>query len=366
MFDASYYRSIVSGKKRGPVALLLRVGLACAEPFYRIGVGWRNRQFDSGKRETFRVEVRVISVGNLTVGGTGKTPMVEWLARWFRSRNLRVAIISRGYGAEAGSQNDEALELEQKLPDVPHLQNPDRVEAANTAIEELESQVIVLDDAFQHRRIHRDLNIVLIDALEPFGYGHLLPRGLLREPARNLSRGDVVVLSRSDAVDETTRSRIRERVKSLAPDVDWVEVTHRPECYLSATGTEMELESLTGKRVIAFCGIGNPDGFRHTLREIGVEVIAFREFPDHHAYGRDDVTELAAWAEESGADAAICTHKDIVKLGTEQLGNCPLLALRIGLAISNGEADLTKHLEDIADQKDADASASASEFEDSP
>ena len=129
----------------------------------------------------------VISVGNITTGGTGKTPMVAWLARWFRNQDVRVALVSRGYRAEAEGQNDEARELATLLPDVPHLQNPDRVAAARIAIDELETQLIILDDGFQHRRIHRDLEIVLIDALQPFGFGHVLPRGLLREPLRGLA-----------------------------------------------------------------------------------------------------------------------------------------------------------------------------------
>jgi len=359
MFDANYFRALVSGHERGLRASILRTGLSLAEPFYRVGVRWRNRQFDSGKREIHRVDVPVISVGNLTVGGTGKTPMVEWLARWFRERGVRVALISRGYGAEAGSLNDEALELEEKLPDVPHLQNPDRVEAAKTAIEELETQLIVLDDAFQHRRIHRDLNIVLIDALEPFGYGHLLPRGLLREPIANLKRADVIALSRSDAVDEATRTKIRARAMKHAPQAAWLEVMHRPQSLLSTAGKENQIDSLKGQRVAAFCGIGNPAGFRHTLGELGADVVDFREFPDHHSYQRSDIDSLSAWARELHLDAVICTHKDLVKVGVERMGDCPLFALRIGLAISQGAEALTQRLESIADaiaQVEADAS----------
>jgi tetraacyldisaccharide 4'-kinase len=327
---------------------MLRAGLALGEPFYRCGVRWRNRQFDTGKREVQRVDVPVISVGNLTVGGTGKTPMVEWLARWFRERGVRVALISRGYGAEAGARNDEALELEQKLPDVPHLQNPDRVEAARTAIDEFETQLILLDDAFQHRRIHRDLNIVLIDALEPFGYGHLLPRGLLREPVASLNRADVIVLSRSDAVDEAARAMIRSTAMKHAPQATWLEVAHRPQSLLSSAGEELAIDSLHGQRVAAFCGIGNPAGFRHTLGELGADVVGFREFPDHHAYQRGDIDALSSWARDLRADAIICTHKDLVKVGVEQLGACPLFALRIGLAVSHGAEALTQRLDAIA------------------
>ena len=117
--------------------------------------------------------------------------MVEWIARWFRRHNVRVSIVSRGYRAEEGGRNDEARELEQKLPDVPHVQNPDRVAAAQIAVEELETQLIVLDDGFQHRRLARDVDIVLLDALEPFGFEHVFPRGTLREPLAGLRRADV-------------------------------------------------------------------------------------------------------------------------------------------------------------------------------
>src|SRR5207244_12530469 len=128
-------------------------------------------------------------------GGTGKTPCAEFVARFFRQLDLRVALLSRGYGSQAG-RNDEALVLEENLPDVPHLQGPDRAALAQVAVEELDSEILVLDDGFQHRRLHRDLDIVLIDATCPWGYGHLLPRGLLREPISSLKRAHVAMLTR--------------------------------------------------------------------------------------------------------------------------------------------------------------------------
>ena len=197
---------------------------------YYLGVQIRNRRYNKPSAVT-EVDIPVISVGNITTGGTGKTPVVQWLASRLREMDRRVAIVSRGYGAEAGAQNDEAMELELSLPDVPHLQNPDRIEAARTAIEELESQSIVLDDGFQHRRLGRDLDIVLLDALEPFGYGHLLPRGLLREPLSNLERADWIGLSRADQVDEETRSAIQQESQRRAPNCGWFEVIHRPTCW---------------------------------------------------------------------------------------------------------------------------------------
>jgi len=331
-----------------------RTLFSVAELPYGLAVAWRNRQFDTGRRTTHPVGVPVISVGNLTVGGTGKTPMVEWLAKWFRRHGIRVVVISRGYGAQLGSRNDEALELAQKLPDVPHLQNPDRVEAAETAIEEFNSQLIILDDAFQHRRIHRDLNLVLIDALEPFGYGHLLPRGLLREPIAGLRRADAVVLTRADAVSAEVCEQIQSQVSAWAGDAVWIEVAHQPVTLRNHSGQEKTLDPLPANRIAAFCGIGNPAGFRHSLTACGFDIVGFREFPDHHAFDRDDLESLDAWVRELNVDAAICTHKDLVKIGTDSIGTgstdtgstgkCPLWALQIGMEILDGGEQLEARL----------------------
>ena len=322
----------------------MRCGLRLAELPYTWAVRWRNRRYDTGAAKVHRVDVPVVSVGNLTLGGTGKTPMVEWLARWFRQRDVRVAIISRGYGAEAGSQNDEALELQQKLPDVPHLQDPDRVAAAKRAIAESRCQLILLDDAFQHRRIGRDLDIVLLDATEPFGFGHVFPRGTLREPIAGLRRADVVALSRADVLDRPQREEIWRTVRRHAPRAAHIEVAHAARALISSGGEEEPLESLQGRPVAAFCGIGNPAGFRHTLRTCGYLVADFREFPDHHAYGRSDIESLTGWADGLDVAAVLCTHKDLVKLGVDQLGSRPLRAIRIGLELLAGQAVLEAKL----------------------
>ncbi|HEX3999666.1 MAG TPA: tetraacyldisaccharide 4'-kinase [Pirellulales bacterium] len=340
----SQFRALVSGEQRGIQATLLRGLMRAAEVPYSLAVQWRNRQYDRGRKPVERVGVPVISVGNLTLGGTGKTPLVEWLARWFRERNVRVTIISRGYGAEAGSRNDEALELEQKLPDVPHVQNPDRVAAARMAIEEFDCQLILLDDAFQHRRIHRDVNIVVIDGLEPFGFGHVFPRGTLREPLSGLCRADVVVLSRADLIESPERETIRRAVVQQAPQAIWLEASHRPEKLLSASGRTQPLSALSGRPVAAFCGVGNPVGFRHTLSGIGCRLAAMREFPDHFSYRRDDIDSLSRWGAELPVEAIVCTHKDLVKIGLDQLGPRPLWAVVIGLAISAGRGELESRL----------------------
>jgi len=292
-----------------------------------------------------RAGVPVVSVGNLTLGGTGKTPMVEWLARWFRQRDVAVTIISRGYGAAAGSCNDEALELRRKLPDVPHLQDPDRVAAARAAVEEFNCRVILLDDAFQHRRIARDIDIVMLDALEPFGFGHVFPRGTLREPVGGLRRADFVALSRADMLEPAGREALRREVRRHAPDAKWLEVAHAPRGLISSSGRREAVESLRGRPVAAFCGLGNPPGFRHTLEDCGLEPVELREFPDHHRYSRADVESLTGWAERLDVAAVLCTLKDLVKLPAEQLGSRPLWAVEIGLDILAGRQLLEQSLQ---------------------
>ncbi|MBI1901473.1 MAG: tetraacyldisaccharide 4'-kinase [Planctomycetia bacterium] len=337
---ASDLCELLSGQRRGLRAALLRGLLSLGELPYRVVVGWRNWRHDRSASKSQKVAVPVVSVGNLTVGGTGKTPMVALLARWYRRRGVRVAVVSRGYGAEEGQRNDEAMELELRLPDVPQMQNPDRVAGAQAAIEEFQCQLVLLDDGFQHRRLRRDLDIVLLDATEPFGFGHLLPRGLLREPVSSLRRAHVVVLSRADAIEPARREEIRARVRRYAPNAVWVEASHAPEALVNSAGEARPPADVRGKRVLAFCGIGNPGAFRSTLQSLGAEVAAFREFPDHHAYVREDIAALAQAARECSADLAVCTRKDFVKIRADRLGNATLWALQIDLSITTGQAGL--------------------------
>jgi tetraacyldisaccharide 4'-kinase len=333
--DRAGYLRLIRGQTPGPVAAAARLGLLGLSGGYRLAVGLRNRAYDAGRAPAGRASVPVVSVGNLTLGGTGKTPMVEWVCRRFRERGLRVAILSRGYGRGEGL-NDEGRVLEENLPDVPHLQDADRVRLAGIAVEELESEVLVLDDGFQHRRLARDLDIVLLDALEPFGLGWLSPRGLLREPVGSLRRAGVVVLSRADLVDAVTRAAIRTEAERRAGPLRWAEARHAPRD-LFVSGSEPEpLDRLAGARVAAFCGLGNPEGFRRTLEELGVAPADFRAFPDHHPYNARDVADLGTWAREHGAELVLTTQKDLVKVRTAALGGIPLRALRIGLEVTAG------------------------------
>jgi tetraacyldisaccharide 4'-kinase len=326
---------LVRGQTKGPAADLARLGLGLAAVGYRAGVSLRNQAFDRGWKHTSRAEVPVVSVGNLTLGGTGKTPMVEWLARWYRRRGVRVAIVSRGYG-QSGGVNDEGLVLEENLPDVPHLQDPDRVKLAAIAVEELDTQLIILDDGFQHRRLARDVDLVMLDALEPFGLGRLFPRGLLREPPSSLLRASAVVLSRADLIGPDARRAIRRKVEDLAGSVPFIESRHAPQDLVDGEGNSTPLDELSGRSVAAFCGIGNPEGFRRTVGSRVGRFLDLKVFPDHHSYTAADVSALASWAGEQKANLVLTTQKDLVKLRTLMLGAVPLRALRIGLEITEG------------------------------
>ena len=349
LLDPAEFRELVSGRKKGLGAAALRCALRLAEIPYGTAVRLRNRRYDTNPARTTNVGIPVVSVGNLTLGGTGKTPMVAWAARWFRGQDVRVCVISRGYGSDEDGQNDESRELGAKLPDVPIVENPNRVEAAEMAIEEFGTQLILLDDAFQHRRIGRDLDIVLLDALEPFGFDHVFPRGTLREPVRGLARADAVVLSRAGLLDAEAKRAVRDRVAEIAPDAVWAEAAHAPQALLAADGTSHPLDTLEGKTPLAFCGIGNPQGFRHTLEEIRCRPVEFLPFPDHHRYTREDVDRLRKLADEKKANAFVCTHKDLVKLDVTELDGWPVYAVEIGIRFLEGEAGLTELLKKLVE-----------------
>jgi tetraacyldisaccharide 4'-kinase len=346
-FSGNHYRALVRGERRGLWPGLQRGALWMASIPYGWATRLRNGLYDRSWKRTDRAGVPVVSVGNLTLGGTGKTPCVEFVARFYRGLDMRVALLSRGYGSATGC-NDEALVLEENLPDVPHLQGADRVAMARVAVEELESEVLVLDDGFQHRRLERNLDIVLVDATDPWGGGFLFPRGLLREAPAGLRRAGMVVLTRSDQADLAERTRIREVVARFAPAVPVVESSHQPVDLANSDQARAPLGLLRQRPVAAFCGIGNPDAFRRTLEILGAPVTAFRTYADHHAYTRPDVDDLRTWARQQAMDCAIVTtQKDLVKLRLTHLSGRELWALRIRLHVTDGQAVLDRKLQQV-------------------
>ena len=334
---------IISGRRKGLMPATVRGLLWMVTPFYSLAIYLRNKKYTQNLESVTHVDVPVISIGNLTTGGTGKTPMVIWVCRKLRNANQRVAVISRGYGSKTNDAgvampNDEALEMQRRLPDVPQLQDPDRIKSALIAIEELETQCIVLDDGFQHRRLHRDLDVVLIDATNPFGYGYVLPRGLLREPVKNLKRADVVVVTRCEQVEA-------EKINSI---VSTIQLHSKDDCILCQSqtiatawiqydGRSTPIEHLSDEPVFACCAIGNPDSFLATARQAGANIVGSHFFDDHHQYSRADLEQIIAMAQQSGASRVICTHKDLVKIAVNQFGGVPIFALQADVALISGE-----------------------------
>lgn len=333
MYDA--YINTISGRKRGFAAACARGVLSICQPVYQSAVQYRNWRFDQPHRSV-AVAVPVISVGNLTTGGTGKTPVVAWIVNRLVQQGRRPGILSRGYKSLDGSANDEKRLLDRLCPGVPHVQNPDRIAGANEVITRHGCDVLVLDDGFQHRRLRRDLDVVLIDALNSWGYGHVLPRGLLREPKSALRRASIVLITRSESCDPESMFELRQEI-SRHTTAAIVTTAFRPQALVDAQGTATSLRSIHEQRILAFCGIGNPDGFRGTLAAIdprlaNVEPVSF---PDHHHYGEADLQRIANSARSTKAQLLLTTEKDLVKL-SESIAGVPVRAVRIGLEITDG------------------------------
>ena len=349
------------------MASLLRGLLSGCEVPYAAVMQVRNRLYDSGCLPVRGVDVPVISVGNLTLGGTGKTPMVAWLTQWALSQKMFPGLISRGYRkGDSQRLNDEGMELAIRYPNVPHLQLVDRYAAAVQMLGERKVDLLILDDAFQHRRMKRDLDIVLLDSQDPFGGGHIFPRGLLRESVRSLARAQVVLLSRADLVPESRRQEIREQVAKITPAAVWGEIAHRPSVLVSSfritPHDDSQINSdqsgffgqrtapvdfLTGKRVFAFSGIAKPEAFRKTLTSCQAEIVKFTPLSDHHDFTSLEIERLSQEAKVSEADLVVCTMKDLVKIRKRTLGGKELWALAIGIDFLQGENEFNEVLMNV-------------------
>lgn len=333
MSRTSFYHRLVAGET-GVATLPLRALLRAAESVYAFGVARRNARFDLG-HNVHQVSAPVISVGNITVGGTGKTPIVVDVLRRLRDLRLRLAVVSRGYGAGNGSWNDEAKLVQRRFPDVILVCDADRVRGARTAIAQ-GANVIVLDDGFQHRRLARDLDLVAVDATRPFGYGHLLPLGLLREPVSSLRRADLILLTRCDQVSRESLATTEAEIRRAAPDAPLVRSRHGVTGLERVDGTPANVD-LRGKRVVLFAGIARPEQFQETVRSLGAIVVGVHWWPDHHEYRAGDLTALLSPTRSSTFDFLLTTEKDAVKLSDLHApSNTPILVLRVDIDFPDG------------------------------
>ena len=353
------FYDLVSGKKNGMAATALRIGLRLLEMPYSTVVSARNVLYDKHILPTRRFAIPIISVGNLSLGGTGKSPMVAWLCRFWIERNLRPGIISRGYQKATAEGNDEFLEMLHRFPNIPHIQHKDRATAIQQLLQTEPVDVIILDDAFQHRRVERNVDMVLLDATAPFGFGHIFPRGTLRESWESLRRADMVLLSRSDLVSEAERQKIRQQVLRINPNIIWGETIHVPTSFVSLESLdEKPIESLCGQSALAFCGIGNPAAFRKTLERCGVHVAKLMPFPDHYRFTATDANLLVQAARELGTDTLLCTMKDFVKLHRSDFSGMSLCAVSMEIRFTVGESAVGECLRAVTESPNLNMSGS--------
>lgn len=303
----------------GPLCAVARAALAALAVPYGVVARRRLAAYDPGRRTPTRLPVRVVCVGNLTAGGTGKTPFVAWLARRALAAGRRPAVLSRGYGPRpAGAAlSDEGLVLRDLLGDGVVLhEDPDRVRGGRALLAvHPEVDLVLLDDGFQHRRLARDVDVVLLDATNPFGHGHGLPRGLLREPVEGLARAHVVVLTRTERATPEALDALDARVAALAPAARRARARTVPRALVrAADGADLPLRALAGTPVFAWAGIGNPRAFEALLEDLGARVVGRRFERDHRAIGPGDAEAVVREARACGAALVVVTRKDLVKL----------------------------------------------------
>lgn len=362
------------GSMRSPASTLAQrlwlAVLGAATGGYRVGVEVRDRTFAAGLRRIRRLPCPVVSIGNLTVGGTGKTPCTIALAQRLRAWGQAPGILLRGYGRHVSgvtvaaddqevcsrweAVGDEAMLLARRLPGVPVVVGASRFEAGQEALRRFRLNVLLLDDGFQHRQLHRDLDLILVDATDPFGGGRLLPRGRLREPVSGLGRGHAIVLSRADQASDLPG--LRRCLEQIVPGVPQILARHRPVRLMRFTeGEQYPLASLTGRRVLAVSGIANPAGFHRTLADLGAAMVGRLTFLDHHPYEPGDLARMSQAARETEAEWIVITEKDHVRmtgmgLAPGEAGRAlrPVMVLGVDLEIMEGaealDALLLRHV----------------------
>lgn len=337
------------GVAPSPVVAAVARGAAA---LYGAGAASRRAWYQRGWGRVMRLPAPVISVGNLAVGGTGKTPLVAYLARELQKKGLKVVILSRGYGGQSRQATcisdgfrvlvrppvagDEAFLLARDLPGVPVYTGRCRYEAGLLAWRRHQPDLFLLDDGLQHFQLHRDLELVLLDAEEPLGNGRLLPAGPLRESPEVLQLADILVLSRYRP--ERHQGTLA-RLSTQFPGQEILTASIQPEgLYRYPGGERLPFTALGATPVLAFAGLARPQVFRETLTELEAKLTGWRAFPDHHPYRDDDIQELVATAQAGGAKALLTTAKDWARLGGEWHQSLPLLVLEVAAHLEPWEA----------------------------
>jgi len=373
--NSQTYTKLISSSETNVGAAVLRSLLTIPEIIYSGAIKLRNYLYSKQLLKTYQVGARVISVGNITTGGTGKTPFVIWLYKQIthnsklKTQNYKCAILTRGYKTRHAScgmrraenerntqyairntQIDEPAILAKNCPMAKVIVNPDRVAGATLAIDKFGADILIMDDGFQHRRLHRDLDIVMIDATCPLGYGRMLPAGLLREPISALKRADAAVITRCDQATPNELNTLEETLLKQNANLVIARTIHAPTYARAANDEEISLEKLKEKKIFAFCGIGNPQAFLKTIKALGAELIGSKVFDDHYQYTADCLNTIYTKALDYGADLILTTEKDWTKItpfDTLKENKTPKMAyLAIEVRFLAGERKLLDLIED--------------------
>jgi tetraacyldisaccharide 4'-kinase len=319
----------------------------------------RNLFFDIGFFKTHKVKVPVISVGNLTAGGTGKTPIVEFFTDYLLRQNKKVGVVSRGYKRStkgtlvvsdgkllvqnASECGDEPYQIALKYPNATVIVDEDKYRSAKLATEKYGCDIILVDDGFQHRKLHRDLDIVVVDVTRHPFEENLLPAGLRREPLSALKRADAIIFSRWN-------EEIKFDYDVFASVPLNAKVKFKPSKLISFnTGETLQLDSAAGKKCTAFCGLGNPDSFTRTMRAMGLEIITNRVFNDHHLYKSKDINFINKEFLKNKSDLIITSEKDTMRLlkHKNELKDLPLYYIEISAHFIDGEKQILERINEL-------------------
>jgi len=356
---------VIEERRSGKAAAALRALLGGLSKVYYLLVRGRIRMYKIGIFRKSTLGCSVISVGNITVGGTGKTPVVEMMARALKDGGRRVVVLSRGYKSreskvkrffrrkfgytpkvvsdgdkvlldslEAG---DEPYMLARNLKDIPVLVDRDRVKAGAYAIRRFGADTLLLDDGFQYIKLRRKYDLVLIDCTNPFGNGRLLPRGLLREPVRNLARANYIFLTKTRGRDVQA---IHQQVKRLNPKAEIIETVHQPLYFQHLeNGSRQPVGFIRGKKVFVVSAIARPESFEEALISLGAELVGISRFMDHHRFTYEEIEQIQQQARHNQVDAIITTEKDAVRMPRIEPAPTPTYFLRVNIKITSGARD---------------------------
>lgn len=365
-----YFLDLMAGRRRKWYDRVITCLLFVASRFYRMAVQFRHWLYDKRVIRNQALGCLVVSIGNLSCGGTGKTPVVEVFARSLSQKGRKVAILSRGYRRkkrtfweklvhafnsgemelppqvvsdgndllmDSEHAGDEPYMLASNLPNVAVVVDKNRVKSGIHAIDEFETDVIILDDGFQYLKLKPHINIVLVDSTDPFGNGHVLPRGILREPIKNIRRADYIFLTKSDGTHKNTH--LKRFLRRHTRRAEIIECCHKPQhlVKLFSNREEQKLSFLNGKKVAALSAIARPESFENFLEQLGAELVAKDHFADHHRYTQQEIIDFVNTAKASGAEMVVTTEKDAVRIPHIDRCDVPIYYLRIQIDILSGK-----------------------------